>query len=138
MNFYSIKILGVLPSYNVGINQIEIDPDKVQINDLLELLEAIQNTYENTMLQFFNNRYVLNTEHILQACYFVQKAFHSNTNISNRKNLEFFLYLAAKRQIKISLEFLGIKDSTLQSRRLSYCVITSEDNFNQIRNEINN
>ncbi|NVM18984.1 MAG: hypothetical protein HWN80_14815 [Candidatus Lokiarchaeota archaeon] len=137
MKIYSIKNSNELPNYYVGINQIEIDPKEVQINELVELIELIQSNYEDTILQFFNDRYILNSEHILHACYFVQKAFHTKNNISNKKNLELLLYLAAKRQISISLECFGVNDYNFHNKRISYCIISSSDNFKQLIIEVN-
>ena len=137
MKIYSITNLNGVSNYYIGINQIEIDPKEVQINELVELIEVIQSHYEDTLLQFFNDRYILNPEHILYACYFVQKAFHTKNNISNKKNLELLLYLAAKRQIKLSLEFFGVNDYNLHNRRISFCIISQKDNIQQVNIEIN-
>ena len=137
MNTYSIANSNGVSNYYIGINQIEIDPKEVQINKLVELIEIIQSHYEDTLLQFFNDRYILNPEHVLHACYFVQKAFYTKNNISNKKNLEFLLYLAAKRQIKLSLEFFGVNDYNLQDKRISFCIISQKDNIQQVNIEIN-
>ncbi len=137
MKIYSITNSIGVSNYYVGINQIEIDPKKVQINKLVELIEVIQNHYKDTLLQFFNDQYILNSEHILHACYFVQKAFSTKTNISNKKNLELLLYLAAKRQIKLSLEYFGVNDNNLQDKRISFCIISQKDNIQQLNIEIN-
>ena len=137
MKIYSITNLIGVSNYYIGINQIEIDPKEVQINKLVELIEVIQNHYKDTLLQFFNDQYILNSEHILRACYFVQKAFSTKTNISNKKNLELLLYLAAKRQIKLSLECFGVNDNNLQDKRISFCIISQKDNIQQVNIEIN-
>ena len=138
MKTYSITNSNGVSNYYVGINQIEIDPKEVQINKLVELIEVIQSHYEDTVLQFFNDRYILNPEHILHACYFVQKAFYTKYNISNKKNLELLLYLAAKRQIKLSLECFGVNDDNLRDKRISFCIISLKDNIQQVNIEINN
>ncbi|MHA1391732.1 MAG: KEOPS complex subunit Cgi121 [Promethearchaeota archaeon] len=137
MKIYSVTNLNGVPNYYVGINQIEIDPKEIQINKLVELIEVIQSHYGNTLLQFFNDRYILNPEHVLHACYFVQKAFNTKNNISNKKNLELLLYLAAKRQIKLSLEFLGVNDYNLHEKRISFCIISQKNNIQQVNIEIN-
>ena len=138
MKTYSITNSNGVSNYYIGINQIEIDPKEVQLNKLVELIEVIQSHYEDTILQFFNDRYILNLEHILHACYFVQKAFYTKINISNKKNLELLLYLAAKRQIKLSLECFGVNKYNLQNRRISFCIISLEDNIQQVNIEVNN
>ena len=137
MKIYSLTNQNDVPNYYVGINQIEIDPKEVQINKLVELIEVIQSHYGNTLLQFFNDRYILNPEHVLHACYFVQKAFNTKNNISNKKNLELLLYLATKRQIKLSLEFLGVNDYNLHEKRISFCIISQKNNIQQVNIEIN-
>ena len=138
MKTYSIANLNGVSNYYIGINQIEIDPKEVQINKLVELIEVVQSHHEGTVLQFFNDRYILNQEHILNACYFVQKAFYTKNNISNKKNLELLLYLAAKRQIKLSLECFGVNNYNLNNRRISFCIISLEDNIRRVNMEINN
>ena len=137
MKIYSITNSSGVSNYYVGINQIEIDPKEVQINELVELIEVIQSHHEDTVLQFFNDRYILNPEHILHACYFVQKAFYTKINISNKKNLELLLYLAAKRQIKLSLECFGVNNYNLHNKRISFCIISLKDNIQQVNIEIN-
>ena len=138
MKTYSITNSNGVSNYYVGINQIEIDPKEVQIKELVELIGVIQSQHEDTVLQFFNDRYILNPEHILHACYFVQKAFYTKYNISNKKNLELLLYLAAKRQIKLSLECFGVNDDNLRDKRISFCIISLKDNIQQVNIEINN
>ena len=92
MKIYSITNTNGFPNYYIGINQIEIDPKKVQINKLVELIEVIQSHHDDIVLQFFNDRYILNPEHILRACYFVQKAFHTKNNISKKKKILNYFY----------------------------------------------
>ncbi|MHA1257461.1 MAG: KEOPS complex subunit Cgi121, partial [Promethearchaeota archaeon] len=79
----------------------------------------------------------LNAEHILHACYFVQKAFYTKNNISNKKNLELLLYLATKRQIKLSLECFGVNHYNLKDTRISYCIISLKDNIQQVNIKVN-
>jgi tRNA threonylcarbamoyladenosine modification (KEOPS) complex Cgi121 subunit len=138
MKTYSITNSNNVPNYYIGINQIEIDPNEVQINKLVELIEVIESHYEETFLQFFNDKYILNPEHILNACYFAQKAFYTKNNISNKKNLELLLYLAAKRQIKLSLEFFGVNLYNIKNNTISFCIISPKDNIQQLNIEINN
>ena len=137
MKIYSITNLNGVPNYHIGINQIEIDPEEIQIKELVELIEVIQSQHEDTVLQFFNDKYILNLDHVLHACYFVQKAFYTKSNISNKKNLELLLYLATKRQIKLSLECFGVNSYNLHNRRISFCIISQKDNIQQVNIEIN-
>ena len=137
MKTYSFTNANGVSNYYIGINQIEIDSKEVQIKELMELIEVIQSHHEDTDLQFFNDRYVLNSEHVIHACYFVQKAFHTKNNILNKKNLELLLYLATKRQIKLSLEGFGINNYNLQNKRISFCIFSLEDNLQKVNIEIN-
>ncbi|MHA1508955.1 MAG: KEOPS complex subunit Cgi121 [Promethearchaeota archaeon] len=137
MKTYSVTNINGVSNYYIGINQIEIDPKEIQIKELVELIEVIQSQHKDTVLQFFNDRYVLNAEHILHACYFVQKAFYTKNNISNKKNLELLLYLATIRQIKLSLECFGVNHYNLKDKRISYCIISLKDNIQQVNIEVN-
>ncbi|TES94493.1 MAG: hypothetical protein E3J90_12405 [Promethearchaeota archaeon] len=137
MKTYSITNINGVSNYHVGINQIEIDPKEIQLKELVELIEVIQSQHEDTVLQFFSDKYILNPEHVLHACYFVQKAFYTKSNISNKKNLELLLYLATKRQIKLSLECFGVNSYNLHNKRITYCIISLKDNIQQVNIEIN-
>ena len=59
MKIYSITNLTGVSDFYLGINQIEIDPKEVQIDDLVELNEIVHNHHKGTILQFFNDRYIL-------------------------------------------------------------------------------
>lgn len=133
--------------YFVGINQIKMDFDKFldfsktddeenTLNQFLNFIEEIQNKNENSMIQFFKDKYILNQDHIFTACYYLQKAFLQKINISNKKNLELLLYLTANRQINKSIEVLGIDYSDLIKNNLIFCIISPVDNLNSINNEV--
>lgn len=118
--------------YLVGINQIRIFDSTLDF--ILNLTEKIQNEHKNSVLQFFSDKYILNQDHIFTACYYTQKAFTDNTNISKRKNIELLLYLATKRQIKNALEAFGI--NLKSDKIISYVIISNENNLNKINEEI--
>ena len=133
--------------YHVGINQIKfnfldiIDSNKLineedGLNFLFNLIDTIQSKFKDSVVQFFKTKYMLNPEHVFVACYFVQKAFYHNINISNTKNIELFLYLSAKRQIKNGIDAFGISTEDLKSSILTYCIISPDNNLNQINKEI--
>jgi tRNA threonylcarbamoyladenosine modification (KEOPS) complex Cgi121 subunit len=92
--------------------------------------------FKDSVVQFFKTRYILNPEHVFLACYFVQKAFYNRINISKTKNIELFLYLSAKRQIKNGLDAFGIRIEDLKMSTLTYCIISPVNNLNQINKEI--
>ncbi len=121
--------------YFVGLGQIHFDFDEFlksnnlkKENEVLEkffsIIEMLQGKREDITIQFLNDRYIINQDHVFTACYFVQKAFHYNLNISNRKNMELILYLAGIRQIKKAIEAFGINNGQLKEGALTYCVIT--------------
>lgn len=133
--------------YNVGINQIKFDflgvlksnslkNEEDGLNFLFNLIDTIQSKFKDSVIQFFKTKYLLNPEHVFLACYFVQKAFYRNINISNTKNIELFLYLSAKRQIKNGIDAFGISIEDLKSSILTYCIISPVNNLNQINKEI--
>ena len=132
--------------YFVGINQINIDIKKIlELNKLksenealdfiFNLVEKVQIDYDS-MVQFYSDSYILNQDHISTACFYVQKAFFNNVNISKKKNIEFLLYLATKRQIKNAIEAFGIKISDLKYGNLNYCIISNKNNLKRINEEI--
>jgi tRNA threonylcarbamoyladenosine modification (KEOPS) complex Cgi121 subunit len=136
-------------NYSVGINQINIDINAIMkkyglkqeedvIDTIFSLIENLENKYNRTMVQFFSDKYIVSEDHVYNACYFVQKAFKANMNISNKKHIEFLLYLSANRQIKIGIENFGIKFNEIKKGRLNYCIISSEKNIIQIDQEIIN
>ena len=94
--------------YFIGINQIKLKSTNLELETFIDLIKESQSNFKNSYLQFFNNKYVLNTQHIYHACYYTQKAFFYNTNISNKKELEVLLYLSAERQIKYAIKDFGI------------------------------
>ncbi|MFW9936355.1 MAG: KEOPS complex subunit Cgi121 [Candidatus Thorarchaeota archaeon] len=123
--------------YFVGIAQIKLDSSSLELQQILELVNVIKNNYKNSYLQFFNDKYVLNTQHIYQACYFTQKSFYYETNISNQKELEFLLYLATKRQIKDAINDFGIDLEYLKKGIINLCIISSDQTINKIYNHVN-
>ena len=133
--------------YHVGINQIKFDYlDILKSNNLkneedvltflFNLIDTIQSKFKDCVVQFFKTKYILNPEHVFLACYFVQKAFYRNINILNKKNLELFLYLSAKRQIKNGIDAFGVSIEDLKNSILTYCIISPDNNLNQINKEL--
>ncbi len=102
--------------YSVGISKIQMGLNSLSLEDLFKLIEDIQKDKKGSMIQFFNDELILNSEHVFNACYFTIKAFNNGINISNQKNLEFILYLATKRQIKQSLNHFGLKSIHLSNK----------------------
>ncbi|MHA1292028.1 MAG: KEOPS complex subunit Cgi121 [Promethearchaeota archaeon] len=133
--------------YFAGINQIKFDykdflyrnnlNNKVAaLNYLFDFIERIQMSYQDSIFQFFNDKYILNQDHLFTSIYFVQKAFKNKINISNKKNIEIFLYLTSKRQIKNGIEIFGLKNDNLKSDILTYCIVSLKNNIEDINNQI--
>ena len=123
--------------FSVLINQIELKSTRT-LQQNLEIITKLQNDFPNIVIQFFNEKNVLNTDHIFNACYFVEKAFFQKRNISNKKHIELLLYISTKRQIKQAIEDFGLTHDNINNNRLSYCIISSDDNFDEHKYEINN
>lgn len=122
--------------YQVMINSIEFNSVPYSLEEFLELIFQIQNKFPGSLIQFFNDKFVLNEEQVLNACYFMVRAFNSSHNISSNRNLEFLLYLACSRQIKYSLKHFGLNDELFKKGVLNYCIISSKGKIIEINNEI--
>ena len=118
--------------YYIGIKAIKLKLNNRSIEDILELAHKIQMSFPDSVIQFFNDEYVLNQKHLVNACYYFIKSFSSNRNIASSKNIELLLYLAGNRQIKFSLKFFGIKEEILEKGVLNYCVIHKLDKISEI------
>lgn len=129
----TIKINGL--EYNFGISKIQIGLNSLSLDDLLKIIGDIQEEKKGSIIQIFNHEFILNSEHVFNACYFTIKAFNNDQNILNHKNLELILYLASKRQIKQSLNDFGLNPKHLYNKELTYCIISSSKEL-PIINEI--
>jgi len=133
--------------YYIGINQIKIkisqlirsqnfDNEEKILNYFFSLIEGIQSNFKNSTVQFVKNKYILDQNHIYNACYFLQKSFFYKTNISKKQNIELLLYLSGNRQINKSIEGFGIDNHDLNSGKLTFCIISSENNIVDINKSI--
>lgn len=127
---YSITSLDL--NYFVGLNQIKLNNKQFELNQLIELIEELQTSYKDSIIQFFNDKYIINQGHVFTACYYVQKVFLYNINISKKANIELFLYLAANRQITPSIEAFGVSEINLEKEILNFCIISPNDNITEI------
>ncbi len=114
-------------NYFVGISSLIVK--ELTLDKIFDLLNTIQNAYDNIMVQFFNKNLILNSNHVFYASYHTFKAFSSETNISNKKSIEFLLYLAANRQIKRAIEHFGINDLIVNQSVLHFCIISQRNNL---------
>jgi len=118
--------------YSIGISKIQLGLNSLSLEDLFKLIGDIQKDKKGSMIQFFNDEFILNSEHVFNACYFTFKAFNNGINISNQKNLEFILYLATKRQIKQCLKDFGLNFTHMSNKELTYCIISSSKELSLI------
>lgn len=129
--------------YFVGINRIKIDLpyiiNKCQgsngrktLHSFFDLIKEFQIKNQVSLIQFIKDKFILNQDHIFIACYYILKAFHYRTNISNKKNIEFLLYLSTYRQIKKGFESFGITLQDLNKGELTFCIVSKVNNISQI------
>ena len=123
-------------NYTVGIGVMKIQSSEITLDFLYDLMEQFQEHYPDSMVQFFNHNYVLNYDHLFNACYYTLKAFKNGNNISNKRNLEFFLYLACSHQIKESLKHFGLNNEFIKTGLLPYCIISTSTKINTIRQDL--
>ncbi|MHA1916311.1 MAG: KEOPS complex subunit Cgi121 [Promethearchaeota archaeon] len=134
-------------NYFVGLNQITLDLNLILgtheikgkgnlFETLFSIIERIQKKNQDLVIQFIKDTYVLNQDHIFTACYYLQKAFHHKSNISNSKNIELLLYLSSKRQISKGMKSFGIDKQDLQKGKLTTCFISPINNIEQINKEL--
>lgn len=124
--------------YYIFNRSIRLNSSPFSLDEFLKLIDQIQNKHPGTLIQFFNDKFVLNQEHVFNACYFMVKAFNLDQNISSNRNLEFLLYLACSRQIKHSLKFFGLNEEIFKNGELNYCIISSSKKIDEITKEISN
>ncbi|GAF99195.1 unnamed protein product, partial [marine sediment metagenome] len=132
MDVKEFSITSLDLNYFVGLNQIKLNNKEFELNQLFKLIEELQTSYRNSIIQFFSDKYIINQDHVFTACYYVQKVFLYNINISKKVNIELFLYLAANRQITPSIEAFGVSEINLEKKLLSFCIISPNDNIAEI------
>ncbi len=134
-------------NYFVGITQVKIDLEKFlhyydidneekALIKFFNIIDEIQDRNENLMIQFVKDKYILNQDHIFIASYYFQKAFKQKINISNKRNIEFLLYLAINRQIIKSIQAFGIEFSDLKNSLLTLCIVSPFDAINSVWNDL--
>jgi len=142
---FNIKEISL--EYFVGINQVKfnlsqflqlftIDNEEGALKHLFKLTQELQNRNKGSMIQFIKDKYLLNENHVFTASYYMQKAFYYNNNISNKKNIEFLLYLSANRQISKGIETFGIDIRDLRKGHLLFCIVSQSNTIGKINSEI--
>jgi len=133
---YYVGINQILFDYNYYLKENNLNTQRDALEFLFTLSNQISQNFEDATIQFIDDALVLNYEHIFKSVYYVQRAFFYKINISNSKAMELLLYLSTKRQIKKSIEAFGVKPSKLKQGKLTYCVISPENNLANINQEI--
>ncbi|MFO7794845.1 MAG: KEOPS complex subunit Cgi121 [Promethearchaeati archaeon] len=123
-------------NYSIIISTLELKKNIYSLDELFRIINEIQDKFEDSIIQFFNDEYVLNNKHIFYAIYFSEKAFKQKINISNKKSIEFLLYLSANRQIKIAIQSFGIKIQNLKRGILNLCIASQKDQVREIYREL--
>ncbi len=142
---FNIKEINL--KYFVGINQIKMNSSKLMdsyninneaeaLNQFFSIIDEIQDNNENSVIQFIKDKYILNQDHIFTACYYFLKACQLNINISQKKNIEFLLYLATNRQISKSIEAFGIDYSQIIHSNLTFCIVSPFNNIKSISDNL--
>lgn len=119
-------------NYYIGINSIKLKLNNRSLESILGTAHKIQMSFPDSVIQFFNDEYVLDQKHIVKACYFLIRSFNSKQNIASSKNIELLLYLACNRQIKFSLKYFGLNQEVLETGILHYCIIHKLDQISNI------
>ena len=147
MQKFKLKISDYNISYFVGYDQFYLDIDKYKLENQLKADEKvlkklisqtsqIQNQFEGVNIQLLDHSYLLNQRHLFLGYYFMQRAFKLGLNISNKRNIELLLYLTGKRQIKHALNAFGLKIPKLYNKPITFCILSSKNNLNDIRKAI--
>ena len=120
----------------IGITEVSLNIENISSNKLLSLSNYIDINYDNALLQFFNSKYILNSEHIYSACYFTYNAFLSHNNISKSKEIELLLFLSVNRQIKIAIRDFGLPDDTKKDINFILCLSSFQNNLDIIYTDL--
>lgn len=94
----------------------------VKASDVGSVFSRIRKETKNPV-QIFNADSIAGWRHIYFAALNALKAFHDNYNVSSNLAVETLLYASGNRQIKKSVEALGIKTT---SRRLAVLIIADD------------
>lgn len=86
-----------------------ISTGKVEFNKLMRIFKEIA---PSSIIQMMNGSVILGYDHVLFAVLNALKATNNNRMICDEAALEILVYASAQRQIKNSVEMLGVKEDT--------------------------
>ena len=95
-----------------------------QISDVDHLLNLVREKLGAVTVQFFDAKLVAGWQHLYFATLNALKAFKNKTNISKNLAVECLLYASARRQIKVALNLMGIRQDSSQ---VAVLVIANEE-----------
>ncbi len=102
IGLYLYEFDGTKQDFLGNNNNNEFFPHYIQLRDKLR-------DKFNANLQIFNPDILFSADQARMIIYYIFKAFQSNSNISDDKNMEFLLYLVNSRQINVSIKMGGVK-----------------------------
>jgi tRNA threonylcarbamoyladenosine modification (KEOPS) complex Cgi121 subunit len=123
--------------YSVILNSLKFK-DHPSMEEIFDGMNHLQEKFRDAIIQFFNSDLIINLQHIIYAIYFSQRAFSQEINISNKISIEFLLYLAANRQIKIAIDSFGIRAENLNQGPIYICIVSEKTRSMQIYEELCN
>lgn len=86
----------------------------VKIEDVDGFFRLVRKRVEDAPVQFFDATLIAGWEHLYFAALNALNAFKNKQNISNSLAVEALLFASAQRQIKKSVELLGVKPESSQ------------------------
>lgn len=86
----------------------------VHISDVNHFLNLIQGKLGDVVVQFFDAKLIAGWQHLYFATLNALKAFKNGTNISRKLTVECLLYASARRQIRVALDLIGIRENLSQ------------------------
>ncbi|MBN1215825.1 MAG: hypothetical protein JXA99_10350 [Candidatus Lokiarchaeota archaeon] len=122
-------------NYSVLLTKIQIEKKENSLEKLFQIIEDLQNKYNNSIIQFFDDLYILNENHIYNSIYYTRKAYMNKFLISNKQSIELLLYFAAKRQIKNGITYFGIKKENIDSGIINFCIVSDKETLEKIYQE---
>jgi tRNA threonylcarbamoyladenosine modification (KEOPS) complex Cgi121 subunit len=132
---FDIKLYNM--HYTVILSSLKFN-DYPSVEEIFDIINHLQEKFHNAIIQFFNSDLIINLQHIFYAIYFSQRAFSQEINISNKISIEFLLYLAANRQIKIAIDSFGIRAEHLNHVPIYMCIVSEKTQCMQIFEDLLN
>ena len=84
---------------------------KGKIDNIDKFLKKIRqfSVENNLIIQIFNADLIYGKNHLVSAVKHAERAFNTNTNVTNSIEMEILLYASGERQIKLAIPKMGVK-----------------------------